>query len=125
MLTDTAAEKNQYRLSFNSKYGKVRISKKIIHALGTPEYIQFLIIPESKRLFVVGLDHREQDSFPVVLSENVKRGGIVLHGQRFVRKMSEIGGWSQADAHVICGKAIDNNGMIEFDLTNVIVDDED
>lgn len=120
--TDVVKEKSQFKLSFNFKHGKVRVFKKVILALGTPKYIQFLIKPKDKLLFIVGLDHREHDSFPVVLSENTRRGGMVLHGQRFVRKMSEIGGWSPADAHVIGGTFIEEGGMIEFDLTNVISD---
>ena len=63
------------------------------------------------------------NSFPVVLSEDVKHGGMVLHGQRFVRKMSEIGGWPLEGSHVIGGRFIDGSNMIEFDLTNVLNND--
>lgn len=123
MNTDVVKEKNQYKISLNYKHGKVRVYKKVIHALGTPKFIQFLIMPEDKLLFIVGLDHREHDSFPVVLSEDIKHGGMVLHGQRFVRKMSEIGGWPLEGSHVIGGRFIDGSNMIEFDLTNVLNND--
>lgn len=48
---------------------------------------------------------------------------MVLHGQRFVRKMSEIGGWPLEGSHVIGGRFIDGSNMIEFDLTNVLNND--
>lgn len=118
--TDVVKEKNQYKISFSYKHGEVRVYKKVIQALSTPKFIQFLIKPEDKLLFIVGLNHREQDSFPVVRSEDTKHGGMVLYGQRFVRKISEIGGWSLERSHVIGGRFIEGRNMIEFDLTNVL-----
>lgn len=120
MDTDIVKKECQHKISFNYKHGKVRVYKKVIQALGTPKFIQFLIKPEDKLLFIVGLDHREHDSFPVVLSEDTRHGGMVLHGQRFVRKMSEIAGWSLEGSHVVGGTFIESSNMIEFDLTNVI-----
>ena len=120
MNTDSIKEKSQYKISLNYKHGKVRVYKKVIQALGTPNFIQFLIMPEEKLLFIVGLEQREHDSFPVVLSEDSRHGGMVLHGQRFIRKMSEIGGWPLEGSRVIGGRYIDGSNMIEFDLTNVL-----
>ena len=122
MNADIVKGNNQYRISFSYKYGKVRVHKKVIQALGTPKYIQFLIKPEAKLLYIVGLDYREQDSFPVVLRENKKSGGMILNGQRFVRKMSEIGGWQLEGTHVIGGTFVTGMNMIEFSLTNVLND---
>ena len=122
MNTDIVKGKNQYKISFTYKYGKVRVHKKVIQALGTPQFIQFLIKPEDKLLYIVGLDHREHDSFPVVPRENKKTGGMILNGQRFVRKMSEIGGWSLEGTRVIGGTFIDGMNMIEFNLANVLND---
>lgn len=120
MNTDDTKERSQYKLSFSYRHGKVRVYKKVILALGTPKYIQFLIKPADKLLYIVGLDHREHDSFPVILSEDTHQGGMVLHGQRFVRKISEVGGWSLEHSYVIGGNMIDGTNMIEFDLTNVL-----
>lgn len=120
MNADTTINKSQYKLSFSYKHGKVRVYKKAILALGTPKYIQFLIKPADKLLYIVGLDHREHDSFPVILSEDTHQGGMVLHGQRFVRKISEVGGWSLEHSYVIGGHLLAGTNMIEFDLTNVL-----
>ena len=124
MNTDIVGVKNKYKISFsyssNYNYGKVRVHKKVIQALGAPKFIQFLIKPEDKLLFIVGLDHREHDSFPVVCKENGKSSGMILNGQRFVRKMSEIGGWQLEGRHVIGGTFIESMNMIEFNLTNVL-----
>lgn len=120
MNTDNVKGKSQYKLSFNYKHGKVRVYKKVIQTLGCPNFIQFLIIPEEKLLFIVGLNHREHDCFPVVLSEDSRHGGMVLHGQRFIRKMSEIGGWPLEGSHIIGGRYIESRNMIEFDITNVL-----
>lgn len=120
MNTDNVKEKSQHKISFNYKHGKVRVYKKVIQALGNPKFIQFLIKPEDKLLYIVGLDQREQDSFPVVLSENSRHSGMVLNGQRFIRKMSEIGGWTLEGSYVIGGRYMDGMNMIVFDLTNVL-----
>lgn len=42
---------------------------------------------------------------------------MVLHGQRFIRKISEIAGWELVGIHVLCGKLISDANMFEFDLT--------
>ena len=120
MNTDNTKEKNLNKISFNYKHGTVRVYRKVIHALGNPQFIQFLIKPDDKLLFIVGLDHREHDSFPVVLSENIRRGGMILNGKRFVRKISEIAGWGLEGTHVVAGTYIPEINMIEFDLENVV-----
>lgn len=120
MTTDNVKEKTQHKISFNYKHGKVRVYKKVIQTLGNPKFIQFLIKPEDKLLYIVGLEQREQDSFPVVLSEDSRHSGMVLNGQRFIRKMSEIGGWTLDGSYVIGGKHLERMNMMEFDLTNVL-----
>ena len=120
MNTDNVKEKNLHKISFNYKHGKVRVYKKVIQGLGNPKFIQFLIKPEDKLLFIVGLDHREHDSFPVVNSENSRNGGMVLNGQRFIRKISEIAGWTLEGTYVVAGSYIPKINLFEFNLENVV-----
>ena len=120
MGADNIKENTLHKISFNYKHGKVRVYKKVIQGLGNPKFIQFLIKPEDKLLFIVGLDQREHDSFPVVLSDNSHRGGMVLNGQRFVKKMSEIAGWSLEGTYVVGGTYIKEMNMFEFNLENVV-----
>ena len=117
---DNLKEKNPYKISFNYKYGKVCVYKKVIQGLGEPPFIQFLIKPEDKLLFIVGLDHREHDSFSVKQYSDSRNRGIVLNGQRFIKKMSEIAGWSLNGSYVVGGTYIEEMNMFEFNLTNVI-----
>lgn len=110
------AENNVNKISFNYKYGKVRIYKSVIQALGNPRYIRFLIQPGEKRLYVCGLNEREPDCFPVAEYKDSRHQGVVLHGQRFIRKISEIAGWELVGIRVVCGKFISDANMFEFDL---------
>ena len=118
--TDNVIEKNLHKISFNYKYGKVRVYKKVLQGLGNPQFIQFLIKPEDKLLFIVGLDHREHDSFPVKQYADSTNSGMVMNGQRFIKKMSEIAGWSLEGTYVVGGTYIKEMNMFEFNLTNVI-----
>ena len=120
MNTDTTKNNTQLKISFNYKHGKVRVYRSLIQTLGCPKYIQILIKPEDKLLFIVGLEQREQDCFPVVLSKDSRHSGMVLNGQRFIRRVSEIGGWSLDGSYVIGGTFLKEMNMIEFDLTNVL-----
>ena len=120
MNTDNLKERNLHKISFNYKHGTVRVYKKVIQALGNPKFIQFLIKPEDKLLFIVGLEKREHDSFPVVLSENSRHKGMILNGQRFVRKISEIAGWSLDGTRVVAGTYIPEMNIFEFNLENVV-----
>ena len=118
--TDHATEKNPYKISFSYKYGKLRVFKKVIQGLGNPKFIQFLIKPEDKLFFIVGLEHREHDSFPVVNSQNKQNGGMVLNGQRFIRKISEISGWSLEGTYVVDGTYVEEMNMFKFNLANAV-----
>ena len=118
--TDHVTEKNPHKISFNYKHGKVRIFKRVIQGLGNPKFIQFLIKPEDKLFFIVGLEYREHDSFPVVISQNKRNGGMVLNGQRFIRKISEISGWSLEGTYVVEGTYVEEMNMFKFNLTNAV-----
>ena len=118
--TDHVTEKNPYKISFNYKHGKVRVYKKVIQGLGNPKFIQFLIKPEDQLFFIVGLEHREHDSFPVVTSQNKQHGGMVLNGQRFIRKISEISGWSLDGTYVVDGTYVEEMNLFKFKLTDAV-----
>ena len=118
--TNHGTEKNPHKISFNYKHGKVRIFKRVIQSLGNPKFIQFLIKPEEQLFFIVGLEHREHDSFPVVISQNKRNGGMVLNGQRFIRKISEISGWSLEGTYVVGGTYVEEMNMFKFNLTNAV-----
>ena len=120
MNTDNLNETNAYNISFYYKYGSVRVYQKVIRGLGNPKFIQILIKPNDKLLYIVGLDHREHDSFPVVLSKNSSRGGMILNGKRFVRKISEIAGWTPDGTRIVAGTYIPEMNMVEFNLENVV-----
>ena len=114
---DNTVEKSAHRISCNYKNGRVRMYKRVIDALGNPPYIQFLIQPEEKQFFICGLDHREPDSFPVGQYVDSRNQGVVLNGQRFVRRVSEIAGWDLEKTHVIRGEHIPTSKMFRFNLT--------
>ena len=118
--TDHVTEKNPHKISFNYKHGKVRVFKKVIQGLGNPKFIQFLINPEDQLFFIVGLEHREHDSFPVTISQNKNHGGMVLNGQRFIRKISEISGWSLEGTYVVGGTYVEEMNMFKFNLANAV-----
>ena len=118
--TNHGTEKNPHKISFNYKHGKVRIFKRVIQSLGNPKFIQFLIKPEDQLFFIVGLEHREHDSFPVVISQNKRNGGMVLNGQRFIRKISEISGWSLEGTYVVDGTYVEEMNMFKFNLANAV-----
>ena len=120
MSSEPIKEPNQNKISFNYKHGKVRVYKKVLQSLHNPQFIQFLIKPEEKLLFIVGLEHREHDSFPVAQYAYSGNQGLVLNGQRFIKKMSEIAGWTLDSSYVVYGTYIAEMNMFEFNLTNAV-----
>ena len=120
MNTDNTKEKNLHKISFNYKHGKVCVYKKVIKALGNPQFIQFLIKPDEKLLFIVGLDHREHDSFSVKQYSDHRDRGMVLNGQRFIKRISEIAGWTLEGTYIVGGTYIEEMNTFEFNLNNVV-----
>ena len=118
--TENANEKNRYKISFNYKYGKICVYKRVLQGLGNPTFIQFLIKPEDKLLFIVGSEYREHDSLLVRQYAYSPTSGMIMNGQRFIKKISEIARWTLEGSYVVEGKYIDEMNMIEFNLTNAI-----
>ena len=113
---DKETYQTKYNLSFSYKNGTVRIYRSILHALEDPAHIQILISPEEKKLFIRGLEKREFDSFPVPEGEFLKRNGFNLHGKKFIRRISEIAGWSLEKTYKVTGELNDETKWMEFDL---------
>lgn len=114
----------KYNISFNHKYSKVRIYTSIIRALGDPPFIQILIQPSEKKLYIVGLEKREFDSFPVPNETILKRNGFNLHGKKFIRRISQIAGWDDLEkTHTLTGIFNDETKFMEFDLTKEALSD--
>lgn len=116
----TQNEISLLRISLNYKCGKVRIHQKNIAVLRNPKYVQLLLSPEEKILYLVGLDEREKDCFPVPSVAALKVNGFVLNGQAFIRRIGSLLNWNLERAHVIVGTADDDQRCVVFDLRNEI-----
>lgn len=111
-----------YRVSFNYRFSKVRIQRPILDVLGRPKFIKMLLAPEEKLLYIVGIDEREKDCFPVPLDENMRHNGFVLHGQYFIKRISSIAGWELDRSHLISGEYDAERRSIVFDLRHELLD---
>lgn len=118
----TLNEINPYRISFNYKFGKVRIFQKNIYELNNPKYVQLLLSLEEKALYLVGIDEREKDCFPVPDDAAMRANGFVLNGQPFIRRIGKLVGWNLERTHVIAGTPDTGRRCVVFDLHSEILE---
>ncbi|NCB27518.1 MAG: hypothetical protein EOM62_18995 [Bacteroidia bacterium] len=121
----TLNEINPYRISFNYKFGKVRIFQKNICELNNPKYVQLLLSLEEKALYLVGIDEREKDCFPVPDDAAMRANGFVLNGQPFIRRIGNLVGWSLERTHVIAGIPDAVRRCVVFDLHSEILETDE
>ena len=117
-------EINACKISFSFKFGKVRIYQKNITELHEPKYVQLLLSPEEKTLYLVGIDDREKDCFPVPDDVELKANGFVLNGQTFIRRIGKLLDWDIKRTHVIAGVPDAGRRCVVYDLQNEVYETE-
>lgn len=59
-LTETSSCSQQPTLVFDLKKNRIRIHKKTLHLLGDPDYVQFLVNPETKTIAIRAREHEDK-----------------------------------------------------------------
>ncbi len=108
---------NKYSISFNYRIGKIRIFKPVITVLGIPTHLQFLLDPDEKVLYVRGTETSGVNCLEVPSEEHRKRNCCVLYGKTFIKKLSNLVGWSLLSPHIISGKYDETHNTLIFDLS--------
>ena len=110
----------KYNISINYRTDKIQVYKQAIVVLGTPRFVQFLIDPDAKRLYMRGTNTRENNCLVVPPENARKKNGYVLHGQYFIKKISELVGWSLDMPHILIGVYIPSQNAVVYDLSKAI-----
>ena len=114
---------NDLRISFNYKFGCIRIFKKVIEQLGHPKYVFFSLNPENTVLTIHGTEERNNDCLLVERHREYKRTeGLKFSGKAFIRKISGCVGWDLDKKYVVVGVYDEENRSINFDLTTASCD---
>lgn len=107
-------------ISINYKTGKIQVYKKAIDAIGQPRFVQFLIDPDTKKLYMRGTDRRENNCLVIPPESARKKNGYVLHGKYFIRKFSALAGWSLDRPHILVGVIMPSQNAVVFDLAKAV-----
>ena len=124
MYIDSGSTIKKYNISINYRADTVRIHKKCIDILGTPRFVQFMINPDAKILYMYGTNTRSLNCLDVPPEEFSKRNQYTLHGRYFIKKLSELAGWSLDYPLIIFGEYDKQYNMIIFKLKEAIVQKE-
>ena len=121
MCDNQTAEICKYSISINYLADTVRVHKKSIDVLGTPRFIQFMINPDAKVLYMKGTNTRSLNCIDVPSAEFRKRNQYTLHGRYFIKKLSELAGWSLEYPLVIYGDYDAEYNLIVFKLDEALI----
>lgn len=110
----------KYNISINYRADTVRIHKQTIDILGTPRFVQFMINPDTKILYVQGTNTRSLNCLEVPSAEFRKRNQYTLHGRYFIKKLSDLAGWSLDCPHILQGEYDKDYNIVSFNLEEAI-----
>ena len=120
MEHDPNAENSMNRISFNYYAGKIRVYEKVVEVLGYPRFLQFLINPETRNLYLRGTDKRDINCLEVPDREFRKRNQCTLHGKSFIKRICTLSGWKLNKLHVLRGSYLPEYNMIVFPLADAL-----
>ncbi len=123
MANEQFSKELKYSIAINYRVDKVRVHKQTIEALGSPRFIQFLINPDEKLLYIRGTNTHQQNCLEVPSKDYRKKNQYVLHGRYFIKKLSELAGWSLDRPHTIQGEYNPDHNMIVFQLDSFLAGD--
>ena len=124
MNSDSETDILKHCISINYRADTVRVHKKCIDILGTPRFVQFMINPDAKILYMHGTNTRSLNCLDVPSEEFRKRNQYTLHGRYFIKKLSELAGRSLDYPLIIYGEYDGEYNMITFKLEDAIVQRE-
>ena len=121
----SASVDDKCNISINYRTGKIQVYKKAIDAIGQPRFVQFLIDPDTKKLYMRGTDTRENNCLVIPSESSRKKNGYVLHGKYFIKKISALVGWDIDRPHILVGVFMPSQNAVVFDLSKAVTVEND
>ncbi len=117
-LKEQAGSDERYNISFSYRSDKIRIYRQIITALENPRFIEFWINPEEKTLYLRGTNTRSLNCLEVPIKKSGEDFCYVLHGRRFIKRVSDLAGWDLETSHKLHGALIMGEQLLKFNLVS-------
>lgn len=110
-------------ISVDLKKSRIRIYKSMIHLMGDPKYIQFLVNPNNKHVAIRGVDV----SIPGDQAERIKSQYMAadncfeLYSKAFVNKLFDIiGSLDRSCTYKLSGIIVNSHNMAVFSLKTLV-----
>jgi len=105
--------------AFRMKLGKeISINKKVLYALGSPEYILFWW-SESQRVLLIGVSPEETSlSFKIGASYYNSRTMFKVRKHQFIKSLLKVAKWHRNVIYAVIGEYISELNMVAFRLDN-------
>ena len=126
MASDTS---NVPAMSIDFKQNRIRVHKKTLRLLGSPDYVQLLVNPADGGIALRRLEQPEPQHFKVNWDGLLKRNSFDIHSMSFIRKLRQCSAdLPQDKTYRIKGKYIADFEVARFclkDAEPVNTDSED
>ena len=120
-MTDSTPTIRTNRPALRVKQGKeMSINKRVLHALGDPQYIHFWW-SDSNKILLIGAAPEES---PLSLKINERyystKTGFKIEKGIFVHKIMKIAGWHHDAIYTVVGEYISYLDMVAFNLSTAV-----
>jgi len=109
-------------LSIDFKHHRIRIHKATLHAIGKPEYIQFLIDPGQRAFAITRSDKTDLLAHPLHWARLTGGPSFELHSKSLVNSLLGLcESWQGDRTYRICGEITPNEDTAVFHVANAIM----
>jgi hypothetical protein len=109
------------KISFNCKFGAIRVYKAVVTALDNPKYVFFTWAEANKCLSVYGTDEANIDCLLVSRHhDGNEKGGLKLYGTAFIQRIGAYVGWSRNNTYTVDGSLNEGMRRVDFNLDTAV-----
>jgi hypothetical protein len=103
------------------KQGKeMSINKRVLHALGDPQYIHFWWCEANRILLIGGAPEESLLTFKISDRYYNTKTGFKIGNSIFIKRIMNITGWHGDAIYTVIGKYISQLNMVSFNLNNAV-----
>jgi hypothetical protein len=113
---------SELAISIDFKHNRIRIHKATLHAMGSPEYIHFLVNPEQRAFAIARSDKTDLSAHPLHWSRLTGGHSFELHSKSLVKSLLGLcESWQNNRTYRICGKIVPKGGAAVFHVAEAIM----
>lgn len=101
---------------------RIRIHKKTLHSIGTPNYVLLLVNPEERTLAVLRSERSDPRAYRITAASLESNKSVELYSRSLVKNLRDVcSGWQDSQSYRLYGEIIPSEGMARFFMSEGVL----